>query len=157
MDDSTVPPATGGAAPERPARQGWLDALQSVLRELPGLVGDRVELFVLELNRAGRALAQIVALVVAAAVLGVTGWLALWAGITGALIDAGLYWGWALIAVLAANLLAAWLAVRRIRSLLPLLHLPATRRHLTTLSSPAAPAARGASNPNPDEPARAAA
>ncbi|MGC4080021.1 MAG: phage holin family protein [Rubrivivax sp.] len=137
MDDArSTPPgdeggAAPGAAPPPPPPQGWLDALQSVLQELPGLVSDRVELFSLELVRAGRALAQILMLVVAAAVLAVTGWLALWAGITVALLEAGLHWAVALAVVLALNLVAALLALRRIRSLVPLLRLPRTRRHLT--------------------------
>ncbi|MBK1686402.1 phage holin family protein [Rubrivivax gelatinosus] len=137
MDDarSTPPGGDGGAAPgaaaPAPPPQGWLDTLQSVLQELPGLVSDRVELFSLELVRAGRALAQILMLVVAAAVLAVTAWLALWAGITVALLEAGLHWAAALAAVLALNLVAALLALRRIRRLVPLLRLPRTRRHLT--------------------------
>jgi hypothetical protein len=36
-----------------------------------------------------------------------------------------------LLLVLALNAAVAWLAVRRLRLLLPLLRLPATRRHLT--------------------------
>lgn len=137
MDDarSTPPGGEGGAAPgaaaAAPPAQGWLDALQSVLQELPGLVSDRVELFSLELVRAGRALAQMLMLVVAVAVLAVTGWLALWAGITVALLEAGLHWAAALALVLALNLVAALLALRRIRRLVPLLRLPRTRRHLT--------------------------
>lgn len=137
MDDARSTPSGGeggaapGAAPPPPPPQGWLDALQSVLRELPGLVGDRVELLSLELVRAGRALAQILMLVVAAAVLAVTGWLALWAGVTVALLETGLHWAAALAVVLALNLVAALLALRRIRRLVPLLRLPRTRRHLT--------------------------
>jgi uncharacterized membrane protein YqjE len=137
MDDARSTPSGGeggaapGAAPPPPPPQGWLDALQSVLQELPGLVGDRVELLSLELVRAGRALAQIMMLVVAAAVLAVTGWLALWAGVTVALLETGLHWAAALAVVLALNLVAALLALRRIRRLVPLLRLPRTRRHLT--------------------------
>jgi len=145
MDDarSTPPP---------PPPQGWLAALQSVLQELPGLVSDRVELFSLELVRAGRALAQILMLVVAAAVLAVTGWLALWAGITVALLEAGLHWAAALAVVLVLNLLAALLALRRVRGLMPLLRLPGTRRHLTL--SPGA-SVRHASDAAADERAAA--
>ncbi|MBK1616519.1 hypothetical protein CKO44_24050 [Rubrivivax gelatinosus] len=127
-----------------PAHEGWFETLQSVLAELPGLIGDRVELFALELQRAGRALAQIVALIVAAAVLGVTAWLALWAGITLALLEAGLHWAPALLLVLAANLAAALLALARVRSLLPQLALPGTRRHLVpgAARTPAPPPAQ---------------
>ncbi|BAL95846.1 phage holin family protein [Rubrivivax gelatinosus] len=159
MDPRTAPPVgegEGGAAPAAapPPPQGWLDALQSVLGELPGLVSDRVELFSLELVRAGRALAQILMLVVAAAVLAVTGWLALWAGVTVALLETGLHWAVALAIVLALNLAAALLALRRVRALVPLLRLPRTRRHLTL--SPGA-SVRHANEAAADERARAAA
>ena len=154
-----MPPAAAANPPpdddaSRPAREGWLAGVQSVLRELPGLVSDRVELLSLELQRAGRALAQIVVLVVAAALLGVTAWLALWAGVTIALLQAGLHWALALLAVLALNLVAAALALLRVKRLARLLQLPATRRHLTL--SPAASAARPPEN-EAREPPRAAA
>lgn len=148
MDDArgAAPGGEGGAdAASSPPPQGWLDTLQSLLQELPGLVSDRVELLSLELVRAGRALAQILMLVVAVAVLAVTGWLALWAGATVALLEAGLHWAWALALVLALNLAAALLALRRIRRLVPLLQLPRTRRHLTL--TPAAPPRQA--NPGP--------
>lgn len=99
--------------------------------ELPGLVSDRIELLALELQRAGRVLAQIVALVVAAALLAVTAWLALWLGVMGALIGIGLHWAAASLIVLVINLGTCWWAVARVRALAPLLQLPATRRHLT--------------------------
>ncbi len=117
-----------GAAASRP--EPLLQTLQSLWHELPGLLNDRVELLTLELQRAGIALAQIVALVIAAAVLGVTVWLVLWGGIVAALVASGLALPWALGAALGVNLLAAWLAVARVRALLPQLRLPGTRRHL---------------------------
>jgi hypothetical protein len=132
--------------PEAPAAsEGLLDALQAIWRDLPGLVSDRVDLLSLELLRAGRSLAQIVALIVAAAILGVTAWLVLWVGVAGALVALGLHWAWALLLVLAVNALAAWAAVARVRRLLPNLRLPATRRHL--MLSPTTPA------PQPPPPA----
>ncbi|MDE2147172.1 MAG: phage holin family protein [Burkholderiales bacterium] len=118
------------AAPPQPPPPGWLAALQDLARELPGLVTDRLDLLGLELRRAGLALAQIAALVVAAAVLGVTAWLALWAGIAGALVRAGLPWAGALLLVLLLNLAASAALLLRVRGLLPQLGLPATRRHL---------------------------
>ena len=77
------------------------------------------------------ALAQLVALAVAAAILLVTAWLALWVGIAGALISLGLPWGWALLLVIAVNVGAALAAVARGRNLLALLGLPATVRRLS--------------------------
>jgi len=114
------------------------------MHELPGLIGDRVELLSLELQRAGQVLAQIVALIVAAAILAVTAWLALWGGVMLALIGAGLHWAGASLLVLVINLGACWWAVARVRALAPLLQLPATRRHLTrsqpsTIRQPSAP------------------
>ena len=116
-----------------------VDAVQSLIRELPGLVSDRVELFALELARAGSALARIVAWVVAIAILGVTAWLALWAGLVLALISLGLHWAVALLPVLVINLLAVVFAVGQVRQLATRLSLPATRRHLTMSSRPAFP------------------
>jgi hypothetical protein len=112
-------------------------------RDLPGLISDRVDLLALELQRAARVLAQIVALLVAAAILAVTAWLVLWAGIAVAMVQLGLHWTLALLLALVLNAWAAWLALVRLRKLLLLLQLPATRRHLTPGQSdePALPAA----------------
>jgi hypothetical protein len=126
MADTAPPPPRRNAAPE-----GLIDLLQGLLADLPGLVSDRVELLALELQRASRSLAQIVALVVAAAILGVTAWLATWAGISAGLIALGLHWGWAMLLVVLANVIAAWAAIARVRALAPRLGLPATRRNLT--------------------------
>ena len=133
-----------GASGRKAMQQGWIEALRSIWQELPGLVSDRVDLLALEVQRAGRALAQMVAMVVAAAILGVTAWLALWAGIAVGLVELGLHWSLSLLLVLALNAVTAVLAVMRLRSLLPLLRLPATRRHLapgrtTASTEPATP------------------
>lgn len=142
---SAVDPAAHAAAGAEPP--GSLFSMAgSLLRELPGLVSDRVELLSLELRRAGRALAQIVALVIATAILGVTVWLVLW-GVLVALLVVELGWHWApvLAGVALLNGLAVMLALRRVRTLAPLLALPATQRHLTIrqppVSRPAASAA----------------
>ena len=116
------------------------------MHELPGLISDRIELLSLELQRAGQVLAQIVALIVAAAILAVTAWLALWGGVMVALIGAGLHWTAASLIVLVINLGACGWAVARVRALAPLLQLPATRRHLTLKQPPTA-----SPSPTPDE------
>jgi uncharacterized membrane protein YqjE len=116
----------------------WLESLQGLVHELPGLISDRIELLSLELQRAGQVLAQIVALIVAAAILAVTAWLALWGGVVVGLISAGLHWAAASLIVLVINLGACWWAVVRARGLAPLLQLPATRRHLTSSQPPTA-------------------
>jgi hypothetical protein len=155
--DGLQPQSSAQAAPQTTARadaaQAGLDDLTSdslslldnvkqLLRELPGLVSDRVHLLALELKRSGLALAQMVGLVVAAGVLLCTAWLALWAGIGIALVQAGVAWGWTLLLILLLNLGAAWLAVKRALALARFLALPATLRRLT-LSAPAPPSRRG--------------
>ena len=123
-----APPGAASGGDDGPP----LQALQQLLRELPGLVGDRVRLLSLEMRRAGQALALIVALLTVAAVLASTAWLAIWASIFAALVHAGLAWGWAAAAIVALNLGAAYFAVRRAVALGPLLALPATVRRLTS-------------------------
>jgi hypothetical protein len=127
--------------PKQPSAEASLwHTLKSVLGDLPGLVSDRVQLLALELQRAGLALAQIIALTTAAAILASTAWLALWTGAAFALVQAGLTWGWALAAVSLLNLGAAALAMWRARALLRWLALPATFRHLTLPAAPEPPA-----------------
>lgn len=144
-----VPPLPAGAttadaaapAPELPDGESLLQHLQQLLRELPGVIGDRVHLLALELKRSGLALAQMVGLVVAVGVLLCTAWLALWVGIGVGLVQAGLGWGWTLLLVLLLNLGAAWLAAKRALSLARFLSLPATVRRLTA-THPAPPSSR---------------
>ena len=119
------------ASPPPPVGESLLQALMGLAKELPALVSDRLELLALELHRARNAMVQIVMLVVAAAILGVTAWLALWCGVAAWLVSLGLAWPLSLLAVLALNLIAAWVAIARVRSLVPRLGLPATRRHLS--------------------------
>jgi hypothetical protein len=145
MADGTRSEAPGGESAAR--TESFIDALHSLLQELPGLVSDRVELFALELGRAGSALARIVAWVVAIAILGVTAWLALWAGVVIALVGLGLHWTLALLPVLLINLVAVMLALKRVQYLVTRLSLPATRRHLT-LSPRATPPSASAPNPH---------
>lgn len=138
---AAVDPAAGASRQAEPPASLWQTA-GSLVRELPGLVSDRVELLSLELKRASRALAQIVALVVAAAILGVTLWLVLW-GVLVALLVVEWGWHWApvLIGVAVLNGLAVMLALKRVRTLAPLLALPATQRHMTISEPPAQPSA----------------
>ena len=143
MVDSATDPAPGAASssPGNPGRapDGLPASLQSLWRDLPGLVNDRVELLSLELQSAGLALLQIVMLVVVVAILGVTAWIVLWVGIVTALVALGLPLGWALLAALLLNVLAAAIALARVRRLLPRLKLSATRRHLMFSPSPQPP------------------
>ena len=98
-----------------------------------------MDLLSLELQRAGKALAQIVVLVVAGAILGITAWLVLWGAIVVALVSLGMPLAVTLFLVLAINLGAAAWALLRVRKLVPSLGLPATRRHLMVSPSPLPP------------------
>ena len=124
-----VPPA-GDAQPEG-VKLSLPQAVAALLADLPGLLSDRVQLLSLELRRARQALAQIVALVLMAAILAGTAWLALWVGIVAALVRAGLAWPLACLLVVMLNLAAAVWAAMRVKALAPLLALPATLRRLT--------------------------
>jgi uncharacterized membrane protein YqjE len=120
-----------GAPPgPRGAGDSLLDSVRSIVRELPALVGDRIELLSLELQRAGRALVKVTMLAAGAAILALTAWLALWGVVVAGLM--ALDWpapaAYALVVLLNAAA-AAW-ALWRARALLSLLGLPATRRHL---------------------------
>jgi hypothetical protein len=145
-----MPAPEDGSEPgggESPPPATLLDALWGVFAELPGLVSDRVQLLSLELRRAGQVLARVVGLLVAAAILGATAWMALWGAVAGGLSALGMHWALALLAVLLINLAAAALVVARMRDLAGRLGLPATLRHLTLRPEPPSPpeeAAHGA-------------
>jgi hypothetical protein len=126
------PPASGATAPP------W-QTLGTLLHELPGLVSDRVHLLSLEVKRAGVASAHIAVLAVLAAIMLSTAWLALWAGVIVGLMQVGAHWLFAFGLVLLLNVGGAAWALMRLKSLTPMLGLPATLRHLTL-----APAGEGA-------------
>lgn len=142
---SAVPPAAARSG----EGEGLLQMLRSLLADLPGLVSDRVHLLALELRRAGLALGKMVALGVAAAMFGVTAWLALWIGLAAAAIEFGMPWGWAWALVLALNLAGAFVAVKWALALVELLKLPATMRRFTVPAPPPAPASIGAGQDTP--------
>ena len=110
-------------------------AVAALLQDLPGMLTDRVHLLALELRRATSALAQMIALVLVAAILGATAWIALWVGFVAALMAVGFGWGWAVLVVLLVNLGVAGWALARVKALAPLLALPATLRRLTDSDS----------------------
>jgi uncharacterized membrane protein YqjE len=134
--------------PRDPRPEPMLQAVQGLLAALPRLIGDRVELFSLEMQRAGQALAQIAGLAVGVAIVGVTAWFALWGILIGLLVR-GADWSIvsALLLVLAVNVAAAvWMGLR-ISRLARLIGLPATRRHLSFK-----PNLRSADDTTPDTP-----
>lgn len=125
------PNPSSSSSTERAGRRPSLAALfGGLLSELPGLVSDRVELLSLELQRAGLALLHITCLGLVLTVLGMAGWLLVWALLMIGLVAAGLSWAMALGGALLVHVLLAWWAMNRIRRLLPSLGLPATRRQL---------------------------
>ena len=126
-----------------------LDAIKALLAELPALFSDRVHLLALEIRRASRALAQIMALLVAAAIFAATAWAALWAGVIVLLLRTELSLGPVLMIVLAINLLAAVAALLGIRKLARWLTLPATVRRLTLPPSAASPSPKTESADEP--------
>jgi uncharacterized membrane protein YqjE len=145
MADDAPPPPDKQPVDEPPS---LLQTVRALLRDLPGLLTDRVRLLSLELRRASAALGQMVVLALTAAILVATAWAALWIGFGALFVAAGLGLVWACAIVLAINLLAAiWCAVR-LRALIPLLSLPATLRHLAG----ADPRERAARDPSPDSP-----
>lgn len=147
-------------APGATGSEPILQTLHSLWRDLTGLLSDRIDLLTLELQRAGAALVQICVLVIAAAILGVTAWLVLWASIAAGVIALGVPLAGALLIVFVVNLVAAWLAVGRARKLLLMVSLPATRRHLMHSSAtftsppPPTPPSRTGHDPNDFVPAR---
>jgi uncharacterized membrane protein YqjE len=130
------------SAPASPPREAPPDeavslpkAIGALFADLPGLLTDRVHLLSLELQRASNALGQMVALGLLAAILFATAWLTLWVGLAAAFLAVGLAWPWIVLLVLFVNGAAAVWAVLRVKSLAPLLALPATLRQLTPRES----------------------
>ena len=83
---------------------------------------------------------QIVVLMLTAAILGASAWLALCVGMALALVALDMPWPVAMLAVLLLNLLLGWAALARVRFLLSHLGLPVTRRHLVFGAAAAVPA-----------------
>lgn len=135
--------------PPPKAAPSFLHVVLDLLNELPGIVSDRVQLLTLELRRARQALGRLVMLAVAAALLGLTAWFALWIGLLMAAMQFEYGWAWMLALILVLNVGGAWLAVLRIRRLAVFLALPATVRRLTVAPPPRVP------RPAPPHPAAA--
>lgn len=149
---SDEPAGAPSAAPPPPRPEPLLQSLKALWRDLPGLLSDRIDLLSLELHRAGLAVVRVLVYGVAIAILGMTAWLLLWTVIVAVLVNLGLPPVVALVVAIALNLGAAAYAVVRIRRLLPVIRLPATRRHLMSFGSPTAAAPAASTPPAHDRP-----
>jgi hypothetical protein len=127
MADDAPPPPESRTEDEPPS---LFQAIGALLRDLPGLLTDRVRLLSLELQRATTALGQMAVLALVVAILCATAWLALWIGIVTVLVKSGLGLAVACTVVIVINLAGAAWAAMRLKALMPLLALPRTLRSL---------------------------
>ncbi len=88
----------------------------------------RALLLVLELERARHGLINLMVLLVVAAIAGSTAWFALWAGLIALAVHLGLALPWACAGVVVINLLLLGWVASAMKSLAPLMSLPASRR-----------------------------
>ena len=116
-----------------------VSALSSLIESLPRLVGDRVHLLVLEMQRAGQAVGWLAAMAIAALLMVVTAWFGVWGGVVLALRHYDMSWPWVVTIVVVLNLAGAAVAGLRALSLVKLLGMPATLRRLTFASPPVVP------------------
>ncbi len=121
---SAPPPSAAPAAPSA------LDLLRSLMEDVPRMIGARIELLSLELQRAKQAFIVMAALGAVAALLLVTAWFVIWGAAIAGLIQAGLAWGWAVLIVLVVQLGGAFLALRYALSMTRYLGFAATLRNL---------------------------
>ena len=126
-----------GRAPSASASLG--DILMGLVNDIPGLISDRVRLLALELRRARQSFAQMALMVIVAAILAATAWVAFWALVAVALVATGVPWYGVFLLIVVLNCGGAWIAIRRAQALIEDLTLPATLRCLTMAPSPSAP------------------
>lgn len=128
-DGTAAGRASGGTA-ERPAPPdlGWLGDVQGLAQAARGMFQSRALLLVLELERARHGLVSLMLLLVVAAIAGATAWFALWAGLIALAVHLGLALPWACAGVLVINLLLLGWVAAAMKSLAPLMSLPASRR-----------------------------
>ena len=115
----------GGPAAQRPSLRGLAEDIGTAFSA-------RAYLVELEAKQAAWSAAHMLGFAVAAALLGVTAWLILIAGLTTAAIRLGVPWWIAALVALVLHAGAAWLLVARIRDLVGNLTFSATRRSLSS-------------------------
>lgn len=107
---------------------GWLGDVSGLFRSARGMLQGRLLLLALELQRAQRGLVLLAVLGVIAAIAGATAWLALWAGAVALAVHLGLALPWACAGVLVINVLLLLWVLSAMKSVVPLVALPASRR-----------------------------
>lgn len=106
------------------------EALLDLFGSLRASLATRLELVALEGRRAGIALAQMLLVGIIGAILAISAWLvAIW-GITWGLMELGLAPWLAILLVIAANLIGAWICLLGVKKLAQRLLFPATLKHL---------------------------
>ena len=116
--------------PGSPSTVSLREAVYDLFESLRAALTTRLELVALEGRRAGIALAQMLLVGVIGAILGISAWLvAVW-GITWGLMALGLAPWLAILLVIAANLIGAWICVVAVKKLPQRLLSPATLKHL---------------------------
>lgn len=128
---------------DRASKPTLLEALRLTLLDAGTSFVERVDLFMLELEQAAHAAARIVALMVVAAVLGVTAWLGAWVLAAMLLLALGMPMLAVIAIVVVVNAGAAWYAWRRAHELFGTLGLPATRRQLRVAAGPSSRSSSG--------------
>ena len=124
------------AGPGAPAAQR--PSLRGLAEDIGTAFSARAYLVELEAKQAAWSAAHMLGFAVAAALLGVTAWLILIAGLTTAAIRLGVPWWIAALVALVLHAGAAWLLVARIRDLVGNLTFSATRRSLSSRRPPGA-------------------
>lgn len=124
--------------------------LMALLRDLPGLISDRVHLLALELRRARQSFVHMAIMVVVAAILAATAWVAFWALVAVVVVAMGVPWYGVFALIVVLNCLGGWFAIRRAQALVEDLTLPATVRRLTIAPSPTPDSASPTIDPTHD-------
>ena len=131
--------ASGRQALRRSARASAPPPLRPTIaqfiREIRRAFGARFHLFELEAKRAAWSAAYMLAFGVGAALLGVTAWLMLIAGLVYGAVVAGVPWVVAGVVAIALHAVGVFLLVRAIRAMVENLTFAATRRTLSESST----------------------
>ncbi len=115
---------------QAPGTASLREAVFDLFDSLRASLSTRLELVALEGRRAGIALAQMLLVGVLGAILAISAWLvAVW-GIAWGLMELGLAPWLAIVIVIVANLIGAWICVLAVKKLAQRLLFPATLKHL---------------------------